>query len=359
MKSLATAIVSFFLLLLLACAPTEAAQVTRGEVIAAQSSTGRLEQTVKELIRKSDGASWIAYDVPSNDPDAQMCCFDSIREGKEKSWRGGKCSLESQQSFFTSQGDDATGRFTERTHFSLYLRAEKKRLTDLRMISSDCVVDAGGMTVHRLTGVDPQESVRFLVTLLDGGFNEDESQHAIAAISMHKAPNAIPTLEQIITSSKSEETRGHAAFWLGMTGGDRARVFLKNLIDESPSEELREKAVAGIAQDESDAAANLLLSLARNHASAAVRKDALFWLGQKAGEKVAGELEEATEDPDEEVREMAVFSISRLPKEQSVPKLIELARKHKSRGVREQAMFWLGQSGDPRALDFIEEILTR
>jgi len=27
--------------------------------------------------------------------------------------------------------------------------------------------------------------------------------------------------------------------------------------------------------------------------------------------------------------------------------------------VRKQAIFWLGQSKDPRALDFLEEILTK
>jgi hypothetical protein len=32
---------------------------------------------------------------------------------------------------------------------------------------------------------------------------------------------------------------------------------------------------------------------------------------------------------------------------------------HESREVREQAMFWLGQSGDARALAFFEEVLRR
>jgi HEAT repeat protein len=89
-----------------------------------------------------------------------------------------------------------------------------------------------------------------------------------------------------------------------------------------------------------------------------VRKRAVFWLGQRAGAKVAGELQQAADDPDEEVREMAVFAVSQLPREQAVPELIKLAGSHKSAGVREKAIFWLGQTGDPRALDFIESILV-
>jgi HEAT repeat protein len=43
----------------------------------------------------------------------------------------------------------------------------------------------------------------------------------------------------------------------------------------------------------------------------------------------------------------------------AVPRLISLARTNKNPVVRKQAIFWLGQSHDPRALDFLEEILTK
>ena len=42
-----------------------------------------------------------------------------------------------------------------------------------------------------------------------------------------------------------------------------------------------------------------------------------------------------------------------------VPLLMQLARTHRSVEVREQAMFWLGQSRDPRAVNFFEEVLLR
>lgn len=101
-----------------------------------------------------------------------------------------------------------------------------------------------------------------------------------------------------------------------------------------------------------------LIHLARNDRSDDVRKHALFWLGQKAGEKAAGELQRAVdEDPDDDVKQHAVFAISQLPKERSVPLLINLVKTHKNRSVRKKAMFWLSQTNDPRALDLIEEIL--
>ncbi|HYC61540.1 MAG TPA: HEAT repeat domain-containing protein [Thermoanaerobaculia bacterium] len=103
-----------------------------------------------------------------------------------------------------------------------------------------------------------------------------------------------------------------------------------------------------------------LIQLARHDPETEVRRHALFWLGQRAGVKVAGELRRAVdEDPDEDVKEHAVFAISQLPRERSVPLLIDLVKTHKSRKVRERALFWLAQTGDQRAVDLIESILIR
>jgi hypothetical protein len=356
------------LLTLLGCDATEAAE-RAGAIVAKHTEPGRLETRVREVARSAPRATWVSWDAPVNDARANLCCFDSFDAAKKNDWRGGRCSLEGSSGFFSSHGDDGVNRpAIERTHFSIFLRAEGGTIGEVRAFSTDCTVDTGSAAVERLGVADPEESVRLLARLVDelearpsrrGSEGRDEAEHAIAAIAMHRATGTIPTLVALVESDRDEELRGHAAFWLGMKGGREGLRVLSRTIDSTPSSELREQAIAGIAQDESDASVELLLSLAKGHRTPDAREHALFWLAEKAGEKVAGELEAATDDPDEEVREMAVFSISRLPSDQSVPKLIELARSHRSPGVREQAVFWLGQSADPRAFDFIEEILTK
>ncbi|HUR81010.1 MAG TPA: HEAT repeat domain-containing protein [Thermoanaerobaculia bacterium] len=101
-----------------------------------------------------------------------------------------------------------------------------------------------------------------------------------------------------------------------------------------------------------------LITMARRNPSTGIRREAIFWLGQRAGEKAAGELRRAVdEDPEDEVRERAVFAIAQLPKERAIPMLTELVKTHKRPIVRKRAIFWLAQTGDPRALEVIEEIL--
>ena len=55
-------------------------------------------------------------------------------------------------------------------------------------------------------------------------------------------------------------------------------------------------------------------------------------------------------------RERAWLDFS-APRDEATPLLIKLARSHAHPVVRKQAMFWLGQSKDPRALSFFEEVL--
>jgi HEAT repeat protein len=60
-----------------------------------------------------------------------------------------------------------------------------------------------------------------------------------------------------------------------------------------------------------------------------------------------------------EIKKAAVFALSQLPEEKGTPILLDIARRNPHPRVRKEAIFWLGQSGDPRALDFFSEILLK
>ena len=54
-----------------------------------------------------------------------------------------------------------------------------------------------------------------------------------------------------------------------------------------------------------------------------------------------------------------MFALSQRPRDEGVPALIYVARTNKDPEIRKKALFWLGQSNDPRALDLFEELLTK
>ena len=111
-----------------------------------------------------------------------------------------------------------------------------------------------------------------------------------------------------------------------------------------------------------------LLAIARDSAtrSGATRQDAAFWLSRFAASAVAGkghDLLDDGEDDDrdagstEDLKKHALFVLSQLANHEGVPTLLDIARSNADRRVRGQALFWLGQSGDPRALALFESLL--
>lgn len=103
-----------------------------------------------------------------------------------------------------------------------------------------------------------------------------------------------------------------------------------------------------------------LLRIARNSAvPQETRRTAVFWLGQAAGAAVAPTLDSIAGDGagDRDVRKQAVFALSQRPGNDGVPALLRIARTSPDPELRRTALFWLGQSEDPRALTLFEEIL--
>jgi hypothetical protein len=101
----------------------------------------------------------------------------------------------------------------------------------------------------------------------------------------------------------------------------------------------------------------LLLRVARDEERPrSVRGDALFWLGNGVIEHL-GLDERDAQTPDDEMRSQAVFVVSQEPRSESVPLLVEIAKTNKHPAARRAAIFWLGQTGDPRAADTFAELL--
>lgn len=105
-----------------------------------------------------------------------------------------------------------------------------------------------------------------------------------------------------------------------------------------------------------------LLKIARDETVLeATRRSAVFWVSQAAEEAATRGLDSLVgEDTvDRDVREQAVFALSQRPREEGVPALIRIARTHTDPEIRRKAIFWLGQSHDPRALALFEDLLTK
>jgi hypothetical protein len=148
---------------------------------------------------------------------------------------------------------------------------------------------------------------------------------------------------------------------LGMVPAREAADYLVSLA-RTERGSMGEKAILPATIADSAVIWPALLKIARNpDVPRGTRNQSVFWLGQAAGDAATRGLSDLVVDNsvDREVREHAVFALSQRPREEGVPALIAVARTNKDPEIRKKALFWLGQSHDPRALDLFEELLTK
>jgi HEAT repeats len=148
---------------------------------------------------------------------------------------------------------------------------------------------------------------------------------------------------------------------LGTVNAGEAASYLLSLA-QTERGSLGEKAIFPATIADSADVWPTLIKIARNpNIPRPARSQAVFWVGQAAGEAATANLTSIVGDNsvDQEVREQAVFALSQRPRDEGVPALIAVAKTNRDPEIRKKALFWLGQSGDPRALDLFEELLTK
>jgi HEAT repeat protein len=250
------------------------------------------------------------------------------------------------------------------TTLLIMARISSGKVERVRAFSDDCPLDAGGRTVRLIDGVTPDASVRWLADLITATLASDpkSSIHnsALSAIGSTAGAAADAALSTFTDASQPSNVRRQAIFWIGQARGAAGFATLKRMLDRETAVEIRRTLVQAISRSRLPEAAPALIAIAKNDKDPATRGEALFWLAQNAGRTAAAEITAAVQnDPDTNVQVRAVQALSQLPKDEGVPRLIDIARSHKNPKVRERAMFWLGQSKDPRAAKFFEEILIK
>ncbi len=200
--------------------------------------------------------------------------------------------------------------------------------------------------------------------LLKDAPDEDLQKRAIYALSQTRSPRAGAILRDYVRREDApEDLRADAIFWLGQSGrGTDNTPFLREIFPTLNSDELREKVLFSVSQRRSPENSQWLLARARDRElSTELRKTALFWASQ-GGAVTAEQLGEIyrTSGEDTELRGQVIFALSQRRNDTgAVDLLLEIARKETDRDLRRQALFWLGQSRDPRAAAALEEIINK
>jgi hypothetical protein len=198
---------------------------------------------------------------------------------------------------------------------------------------------------------------------VDGNWNDHDDWDAPCdsgpvRVALTKSSGRITDLRVYVGGEWRAST---SATDLGTVGTKDAATYLLALALKDESRASEKAIFPAVLADSVTIWPDLLKIAKTDNVSRKVRRSAVFWLGQAAGDAATRGLTDLVEDgsADREVRETAVFALSQRPKDEGVPALIRIARGNKDPDLRRKAIFWLGQSDDPRALSLFEELLTR
>ena len=145
---------------------------------------------------------------------------------------------------------------------------------------------------------------------------------------------------------------------LQMNSENALPVLERLLKDRQSCDVLRKKAVFLVSQKRGDRAADILVDVARNDPSSDVREQAVFWLGQTNSERSVDILSEIIDKSnDVELQKKAIFSLTQNRSARARQIIRDVAaRENAPKDVREQAIFWIGQSRADDNAEFLRAL---
>lgn len=233
-------------------------------------------------------------------------------------------------------------------------------IKDVELIDLDNTYEFNDLSIYWLGQAENDDSFRYLSDAFGSG-EEKLRRDLLVIISSHTHPGVYDFLHGVALGDYETRVRENAIFWLGTYKDERSLKDLREIYDRVDEPKLKKQVVFAYQMSDARDAVKELIRIAKTEQDQKLRKEAIFWLGQKASEESVETLKDVLDDSDEytSVKESAVFAISQLPADKSVPMLIDIARTNKNPKVKKQAIFWLGQKNDDAALEFFEEILLK
>ncbi|HEY7028339.1 MAG TPA: HEAT repeat domain-containing protein [Gemmatimonadales bacterium] len=214
--------------------------------------------------------------------------------------------------------------------------------------------------VFWLSQVGTETAVSALDSILRSSKDPELQKKAIFALSQMDNPRASAIIRTYAErTDASSEVQEQAIFWIGQHDSPENAAFLKSLYKRLSNEELKEKVIFSLSQMDGQGSGKWLMDLATNETEPIeMRKKALFWAGQ-TGTSITDLIGLYGRTRNAEIKEQLIFVYSQRGDKASMDKLLDIAKNEPDKELKKKAIFWLSQSDDPRAADFLQSIIDQ
>ena len=229
----------------------------------------------------------------------------------------------------------------------------------LGIAKSDADPESRRVAVRQLGQFPRDDAADELMKIYASDSSIDVKRTALRALAETKSPKAQARLLEVARTEPNADLRKQAVRVLGERG-EAAIDDLLRLFDSEQALDVRRTALQSLAEIKSTRVEDKLFDVARSNEAVDLRRQAIRLLGERVSKRSFEFLSATAQSPDAnaEVQMQAVRAISERRAEESVPLLIKIAKTHPNPSVRKQAIRSLGETGDPRAVEFFKEVLT-
>ena len=239
-------------------------------------------------------------------------------------------------------------------------RNEKTAELLLSIAKNDPDQEVREQAVFWLSQVPDERAVDMLEQILRTSKDEGLQNKALFALSQHRSARGSSILREFAMRDRaSEALRGQAIYWLGLRSSPDNNEFLRGLYGKLNSDDLKDKLLLSMSQRRGQGNEKWLMDVALNaHETIELRKKALFWAGQ-SGVGLDEIIPLYSRINDREMKDQVIFVLSQRSSPAAVDKLLAIAKTDKDPELRKKALFWLGQSRDPRVQQFLLDLINR
>jgi HEAT repeat protein len=182
-------------------------------------------------------------------------------------------------------------------------------------------------------------------------------ERALFALSQQSDSGAAKLRRFAARDDTPEGLREKAIFWLGESTAPADRAYLQEMFGRTTNEAIKEKILFALSQH--GESRDWLLHVATDsHEPVEVRKKAIFWAGQ-GGVPLNQLTDLYSRLDDHDLREQLIFVFGQRPEPAAFDELVTIAKTDKDPEARRKAVFWLGQSSDPRAAQALQELIDK
>lgn len=196
----------------------------------------------------------------------------------------------------------------------------------------------------------------------EGGesYTDKDGKEVVGLVLLYKVTGKKPHLTdvELIDLDNSYEFTDRPIYWLGDAKDEESYSYLAHEF-ESKEAKLQKNILFTISSHVSPKVYEFLHRVSLGDYDLDVRENAIFWLGNSKDERSLKDLKEIYRKVEEpKLKKQVIFALQLSDQPEAVKELIRIAKNDEDQKLRKNAIFWLGQKASEESVKALKDVVN-